>query len=216
MRKIIVAAFLSLDGVAQAPGKPDEDPSGGFCFGGWLPPHIDEVAMEAVDDLLTEPYALLLGRKTYDIFAGYWPKVTRDPAAPYFNERQAEISRMFDRITKYVATHRPDSLEWQNTQSLGTSPAQELRRIKQEDGPPLVTQGSTELVHLLLANGLVDELRLMTFPILLGKGKRLFDGDAAAATFKQVKSTTGPKGVVVTIYEKVGGVETGSFEAPKQ
>jgi dihydrofolate reductase len=211
MRKVIVAAFLSLDGVAQAPGKPDEDRSGGFPFGGWLVPHVDDVFVKAVDELFAEPYALLLGRKTYDIFAGYWPKVQRDPAAPDFNQRQAEISRMFDRVTKYVVTHRPDSLEWQNTQSLGSTPVAELRRIKEEDGPPFVTQGSTEIVHLLLAHGLVDELRLMTFPVLLGKGKRLFGSDSVASTFKQVRSTTGPKGVVVTVYEKAGSVETGSF-----
>jgi dihydrofolate reductase len=215
MRKIIVAAFLSLDGVAQAPGKPDEDPSGGFRFGGWLPPHADEVFVQAVDDLLTEPYALLLGRKTYDIFAGYWPKVTRDPAAPGFDARSAELSRAFDRVTKYVATHRPESLDWQNTKSLGADPVAELRRIKQEDGAPLITQGSTELVHLLLANDLVDELRLMTFPLLLGKGKRLFDSGSAPATFMQVKCVKGPKGVVVTAYEKAGDVKTGSFEVPK-
>ena len=215
MRKIVVAAFVSLDGVMQAPGGPSEDESGGFRFGGWLPPHWDDVVAAAIGEAFAAPFDLLLGRKTYDIFAAYWPNAQRDPAAADFDAGNADVSRLFDRITKYVATHRPDSLTWQNTKSLGPDPVAGLRRLKQEDGPALVTQGSTELVHLLLANDLVDELRLMTFPVLLGRGKRLFDSDGAAATFKRLKSTTGPKGVVVTSYEKVGGIETGAFAGVK-
>jgi dihydrofolate reductase len=211
MRKIVVAAFVSLDGVMQAPGGPSEDPSGDFRFGGWLPPHFDEIVGNSVGEAFAAPFDLLLGRKTYDIFASFWPKQPHDPAAPGFDAGNAEISRLFDGITKYVATHRPESLSWRNTTYLGADPVAELRRLKREDGPALVTQGSTELVHLLLANDLVDELRLMTFPVLLGKGKRLFGSDAAPATFKLLKTRTGPKGGIVTTYEKAGGVETGAF-----
>jgi dihydrofolate reductase len=204
-----------LDGVMQAPGNPKEDPSGDFRFQGWLPPHWDEVVTAAAGETFSAPFDLLLGRKTYDIFAAYWPLVERDPAAPQFDAGNAEMSRQFDRVTKYVATHRPDSLRWQNSKALGPDVVASLRQLKQEDGPNLMTQGSTELIQLLLTHDLVDELRLMTFPVVLGKGKRLFRGDteAAANTFKLTKSVVAPKGAVIATYEKAGAVETGSFAA---
>jgi dihydrofolate reductase len=213
MRKIIVSAFVSLDGVMQAPGGPEEDPSGGFRYGGWLPPHWDEGVGAAVGESFAAPFDLLLGRKTYDIFAAYWPFVERDPASRNFDQGNADISRLFDGITKYVATHRPESLSWQKSQALSTDVIAGLRRLKQADGPNLVTQGSTELIQLLLEHDLVDELRIITFPVLLGRGKRLFgaEGTAAANTFKLMKGVTTPKGAVIASYEKAGAVETGSF-----
>lgn len=166
MRKIIAATFVSLDGVMQAPGGPEEDPVGGFKFGGWTFHYFDEVAGVAMEELFSKPFALLLGRRTYDIFAAYWP-YQNDPIGDAFNP-----------ATKYVATHRPDTLTWENTQWLGDDIVAALRRLKKEDGPDLLIQGSGELIQTLLANGLIDEIRLMIFPLLLGKGKRLFDGGA--------------------------------------
>lgn len=212
MRKIVVGAFLSLDGVMQAPGGPDEDPSGGFRYGGWLPPHWDDVTGAAIGETFSSSYDLLLGRKTYDIFAAHWPFVQADPSARDFDAGSAEMSRRFNEVTKYVATHRPESLTWQNSEALGSDAMARLRQLKQQDGPRLLTQGSTELVHQLLAHDLVEELRLLTFPVLLGQGKRLFDSGALPASFKLIKSVTSPSGVVITAYERAGGeVKTGSF-----
>ncbi|MFD2053361.1 dihydrofolate reductase family protein [Mesorhizobium calcicola] len=199
MRKIIAATFVSLDGVMQAPGGPEEDPVGGFKFGGWTFHYWDEVGGAAMDELFSKPFALLLGRRTYDIFAAYWP-YQKDPIADAFNP-----------ATKYVATHRPDTLTWQNTQWLGEDIVAALRRLSQEDGPDLLIQGSADLIQTLLANGLIDEIRLMIFPLVLGKGKRLFGDDAMPAAFRLVKSQTSSTGVVIASYERAGEIEVGSF-----
>jgi dihydrofolate reductase len=211
MRKIVVAAFVSVDGVMQAPGGPHEDPTGGFGFGGWLPPHFDEVTGAALSELFAAPFDLLLGRKTYDIFAAHWPFVERDPTARGFDQGSADLSRLFDRVTKYVATHRPATLAWQNSEALGSDALASLLELRRADGPNLLTQGSTQLVQQLLQHDLVDELKLMTFPLLLGKGKRLFGGDGVATSLKLTKSVTTPKGAVVASYERAGKVQTGSF-----
>ncbi|RWE35042.1 MAG: dihydrofolate reductase [Mesorhizobium sp.] len=199
MRKIIAATSVSLDGVMQAPGGPEEDPAGGFEFGGWTFHYFDEVASAAMEDLFSKPFALLLGRRTYDIFAAYWP-YQKDPIADAFNP-----------ATKYVATHRPDTLAWQNTHALGPDIITALRRLSQEDGPDLLIQGSGNLIQTLLANGLIDEIRLMTFPLLLGKGKRLFGDAAMPAAFKLVKSQASTTGVIMATYERAGEIEVGSF-----
>ncbi|MBZ9997583.1 dihydrofolate reductase family protein [Mesorhizobium sp. BH1-1-4] len=199
MRKIIAATFVSLDGVMQAPGGPEEDPVGGFEFGGWTFHYFEEVGGAAMEELFSKPFALLLGRRTYDIFAAYWP-YQKDP-----------ISDAFNPATKYVATHRPDTLTWQNTHSLGPDIVAALHRLKQEDGPDLLIQGSGNLIQTLLANGLIDEIRLMIFPLLLGKGKRLFDDAAMPAAFKLVKSQTSSTGVIMATYERAGEIEVGSF-----
>ncbi len=199
MRKIIAATFVSLDGVMQAPGGPEEDPIGGFDFGGWTFHYFDEVAGAAMDELFSKPFALLLGRRTYDIFAAYWP-YQKDPIADAFNP-----------ATKYVATHRPDTLTWQNTQSLGPDIVATLRRLKQEDGPDLLIQGSGNLIQTLLAKGLIDEIRLMIFPLLLGKGKRLFGDGAMPAAFKLTRSNASTTGVIMATYERSGEIRTGSF-----
>jgi len=199
MRKIIAATFVSLDGVMQAPGGPEEDPVGGFKFGGWTFHYFDEVGGAAMDELFSKPFALLLGRRTYDIFNAYWP-YQKDPIADAFNP-----------ATKYVATHRPDTLTWQNTQWLGEDIVAALRRLSKQDGPDLLIQGSADLIQTLLANGLIDEIRLMIFPLLLGKGKRLFGDDAMPAAFKLVKSQTSSTGVIIATYERSGEIEVGSF-----
>lgn len=215
MRKIVVGAFISLDGVMQAPGGPDEDPTGGFRYGGWLPPHFDEVGGAAVGETFATPFDLLLGRRTYDIFAAHWPYMERDPSASDFDAMNNQIAQKFNAVTKYVATHRPESLTWQNSKALGEDVVATLRALKKSDGPTLLTQGSTELIHLLLAHDLVDELRLLTFPVVLGRGKRLFDREARPAAFELTRSTVTPKGVVVATYVRAGEVTTGSFAMEK-
>lgn len=212
MRKIVVGAFLSLDGVMQAPGGPEEDPTGGFRQGGWIPPFWDDVIGAAMGESFAEPYDLLLGRKTYDIFAAHWPYVDTEPSSSKFDALNADIARRFNAITKYVATHRPESLSWQNSEALGNDVVGRLRELKQQDGPRLLTQGSSELIQLLLAHDLVDELRLLTFPLLLGKGKRLFGSGAVPVGLKLIQSTTSPSGAIITAYERSGAVKTGSFE----
>lgn len=203
MRKVIVGAFTSLDGIMQAPGGPDEDPIGGFGHGGWAVPYFDEKMGEAVDEMFADPFDLLLGRKTYDIFAAHWPHAgAEDP-----------IGSLFDRITKYVATRNPDlELGWKNSRTLGADAVAAVRKLKGEDGPNLLTQGSTDFLQTLFRNDLVDELYISFFPVVLGKGKRLFGDGASPAAFKLLGSRTSPSGVTVNHYARAGEIVTGSFE----
>jgi dihydrofolate reductase len=204
MRTLITGAFVSLDGVMQAPGGPDEDPTGGFKFGGWIPPLADNdpVFGEEISALFGEPYDLLLGRRTYDIFAAHWPYAEGGP--------DDAIAKQFNRITKYVATRKGVNLTWKGSVALGDG-VTDVAKLKQEDGPPLVTQGSTELVHALLAAGLVDEIRVFTFPILLGKGKRLFADDGQPSAYKLTHSRVSPSGLIAARYQRDGEVKTGTF-----
>lgn len=211
MRKIVTMAFVSLDGVMQAPGGPEEDPSGGFEHGGWTAPLFDEAVGAAVGEVFSAPFDLLLGRKTYDIFAAHWPHFPTEPGAKGYNPGEAEVARRFNEATKYVATHRPESLKWQNTEWLGEDVAQRLREIKKESGPPLVTQGSSELIQTLLARDLIDELRLLIFPVLLGRGKRLFGEGARSGALRLEKATVSPNGVILAHHVRAGEVATGSF-----
>jgi dihydrofolate reductase len=211
MRKIVAGAFISLDGVMQAPGGPDEDPTGGFEHGGWTATYWDDVINQAMSEGFSQPFDLLLGRKTYDIFAAHWPYVETDPKASASDEVNTQIATLFNNLTKYVATHHPDTLTWQNSQALGKDVVASVRALKQGDGPTLVTQGSTELLQILLAHDLVDELRLLTYPVVLGKGKRLFGEGAIPKAFKLAKSAVSPSGVFIATYERAGEVRTGSF-----
>ena len=199
MRKVIVGAFVSMDGVMQAPGGPEEDPTGGFKFGGWVAPLMDEVFGEEIDKLFGQPFDLLLGRRTYDIFAAFWPYAE---GGPY-----DDIARAFNRITKYVATRKGADLTWKGSVRLRDA-ATDVAKLKQEEGPALITQGSTELVHALLAAGLVDEIRTFTFPVLLGKGKRLFGDDSQPRTFTLTHSAVSPNGIIVAIHARDGEVKT--------
>jgi dihydrofolate reductase len=203
MRKIIAATFISLDGVMQAPGGPEEDPAGGFEFGGWTFHYWDDVMGAAMGETFAKPFALLLGRKTYDIFAAHWPY------------EGGPIGDSFNAATKYVATHRPDSLTWQNTQSLGPDVVATLRQLKREDGPDLLIQGSSDLIQTLLTNDLIDEIRLLIFPLTLGKGKRLFGGGTMPAAFKLTRSQASSTGVIMASYERGGEIRTGSFAQEK-
>lgn len=205
MRKLIVAAFISLDGVMQAPGGPQEDTSGGFAHGGWIVPYADGSG-EVMGGVFSRPFDLLLGRRTYEIFAGYWPHVAEDATHRY-------IADMFNGAAKHVATHHPDTLAWQNSHALGADPITSVRALKRSRGPDLVTQGSSELVHQLLATDVVDELHLLVHPLLLGRGKRLFDDDAQASAFRLDASKASPTGVLVNRYVREGDARTGSFES---
>lgn len=205
MRKVIVAAFISLDGVMQAPGGPQEDPVGGFKFGGWVAPlaDTDPVFGEEVGALFGQSYDLLLGRKTYEIFAAHWPYAEGGP--------DDAIAKQFNQITKYVATRSGEvDTSWRNTVVLRDGAA-EVAKLKREDGPALVTQGSSELVHALLAAGLVDEVRTFTFPVLLGKGKRLFDASSQPTGLKLIHSRVSPTGMVSATYAVEGEVKTGDY-----
>lgn len=199
MRKVIVAAFVSMDGVMQAPGGPQEDPTGGFEFGGWVAPLVaDPVFGAEIGKLFEQPFDLLLGRRTYDIFAAHWPFAEGGP--------NDEIARVFNRITKYVATRKGVELSWKGSVALSDA-AHDVAKLKQEDGPALVTQGSSELVHSLLAADLVDEIRTFTFPVLLGKGKRLFDTSSRPRTFTLTHSAVSPAGLIAATYLRDGEVK---------
>jgi dihydrofolate reductase len=201
MRKVIVGAFVSMDGVMQAPGGPDEDPTGGFKYGGWVAPmaDTDPVFGEEIGKLFGQPYDLLLGRKTYEIFAAHWPYAEGGP--------DDEIAKQFNRITKYVATKSGDvDTSWDKTVVLGDA-AKDVAKLKREDGPALVTQGSTEIVHALLAAGLVDEIHVFMFPVLLGKGKRLFDTNGLPSAYKLTHSQVSPMGLIVATYVPAGEVQ---------
>lgn len=203
MRKVVVGAFTSLDGVMQAPGGPHEDPVGGFAHGGWAAPYFDEAMGKAVDEMFARPFDLLLGRKTYDIFAAHWPYAGPDDP----------IGTLFDRITKHVATRNPElKLAWKNSRTLGPDAVAAVKALKGSDGPNLLTQGSTDFLQTLFAHDLVDEMYVSVFPLVLGKGKRLFGGGTQPAAFRLLGSTTSGTGVTVNRYERAGEVVTGSFE----
>jgi dihydrofolate reductase len=205
MRKIIVAEFISLDGVIQGPGGPDEDPSGGFRLGGWSAPYDDEAIGHAVMDLFSQPFELLLGRRTYDIWAAYWPGIgAKSPGHP--------IAGPFNRVRKHVATHRTDSLDWNNSHALRGDLADAVRALKHQDGACLLTHGSGDMVRQLLEAGLVDELQLVILPVVLGHGKRLFGVNARASAFTLVHSEITPSGVLITRYVRSGEVRTGTFD----
>lgn len=199
MRQLHVAAFVSLDGVMQAPGGPEEDRSGGFTFGGWVEPGFDDKLGQVVDSIFAGPPALLLGRRTYDIFAAHWPFQSGD------------LADTLNAMPKYVATRSPGPLGWNNSRAIGPDAVEAVRALKAGDGPDLLTQGSSDLIRSLLAAGLVDRLTVMTFPLLLGRGKRLFTADAAAVGLTLTESATTTTGVVIARYTRDGAVRTGSF-----
>lgn len=201
MRRIVAATFVSLDGVMQAPGGPEEDPTGDFRFGGWTFPIFDEETGAALGGIFEKPFDLLLGRKTYDIFAAHWPHAGDDPIATAFNS-----------VTKYVATHSHATLAWQNSKSLGDDIVATLKSIKQSDGPDLLIQGSSNLIQTLLQHALIDEFTLLIFPVVLGNGKRLFGNGTTPSAMKLTKSRSFGSGVIVATYEPDGEVKTGSFQ----
>ena len=204
MRKLIVAEHISLDGVIQGPGGPGEDPGGGFTLGGWSAPYADEASGKEVQELLSQPFELLLGRRTYDIWAAYWPHVQAGSGP-------VEIAGKFNTTRKHVATHHGGTLEWRNSHALRGEIADAVRALLAMDGPDLHTWGSSEMVRQLLAAGLVDELWLMIKPVVLGHGKRLFGDDALPSSFRLAHSATSSTGVLLTRYVRSGEVRTGNF-----
>ena len=200
MRKLTGAVFISLDGVMQAPGGPEEDPTSDFRLGGWVQPLWD-ADMGPFEGLIMGEYDLLLGRRTYDIFASYWPYNQDNP-----------IGEKFQRINKYVLTHSDEPLEWQNSYRLSGDTAEAVAELKRSSGRDLLIQGSSTLYPQLLSAGMIDRLFLMTFPILLGRGKSIFDGALTPGAMKLIEHFVTPAGVVMTSYEPAGEVLTGSFE----
>lgn len=211
MRKIVVTAFVSLDGIIQAPGGPDEDTTGGFEYGGWTTSYGDEVLGAAINEGMSKPFDLLLGRNTYDIFAAHWPYIATDPSADKYDEGDAGIARLFNGATKYVATHEPDTLNWANSQWLGKDVIAALRNLKKEDGPTLQIWGSSKLVQQLLAADLIDEFQLLIYPVAFGKGKRLFGDGTMPAAFKLESSQATTTGVILATYKRDGEIKTGSY-----
>jgi dihydrofolate reductase len=201
MRKIIVGAQVSMDGVMQAPGGPTEDPTQGFEFGGWSMPYFDDAFGEELDRVFKEKFDLLLGRKTYEIFAAYWPYY--DEGAPH-----GGIAKLFKDIKKY-AVSRTGEVDTSWAGSVLLRDLADVKRLTQEDGPNLVTQGSTDLVHALLANDLVDAMSIFTLPLVLGGGKKLFADGSAPHAFKLTRSRVSPSGLIVGHYERDGEIEIG-------
>jgi dihydrofolate reductase len=200
MRKLTGAVFLSLDGIMQAPGGPEEDPTGGFRFGGWTAPFWDE-DMGPFEKILGSEYDLLLAKRTYDIFSAYWPYNQDNP-----------IGARFQRINKYVLTHSDEPLSWENSHKLSGDTAVAVEELKRSEGPDLLIQGSSTLYAPLISAGLIDRLVLMTFPVVLGEGKSIFDGSLKPSGLKLVDSFVSGTGVVTAIYEPAGDVKTGTFE----
>jgi dihydrofolate reductase len=200
MRKLTGAVFLSLDGIMQAPGGPEEDPTGGFRFGGWTAPFWDE-DMGPFEKILGSEYDLLLAKRTYDIFSAYWPYNQDNP-----------IGARFQRINKYVLTHSEEPLSWENSHKLSGDTAAAVEELKRSEGRDLLIQGSSTLYTPLISAGLIDRLVLMTFPVVLGEGKSIFDGSLKPRGLKLVDSFVSGTGVVTAIYEPAGDVKTGTFE----
>ncbi|MFA6973281.1 MAG: dihydrofolate reductase family protein [Parcubacteria group bacterium] len=198
MRKIIVLEFVTLDGVMQAPGGPEEDTSGGFKYGGWTVPYFDEFSGKVMEDQMKQPFSLLLGRKTFEIFAAYWPQ--HASGWPGINE-----------ATKYIVSNTLAKHEWENSIFIKDDVVEEIKKLKMQDGHDLQVYGSGKLVQTLLQHDLVDELWLKTFPITLGSGKRLFAEGTIPAAFKLMDSKVSPSGVIFANYERAGELKTGSF-----
>lgn len=201
MRKLIVLSFITLDGVMQAPGGPEEDPTGGFKYGGWVAGYWDDFLGRVMDEQMAEPFDLLLGRKTYEIFAAHWPYIKDDPIADKLNSAK-----------KHVASTTLEKLDWANSTLITKNAGQEIRKIKEQDGPELQVHGSGNLIQTLLRQDLIDELRLKIFPLTIGSGKRLFGKGTIPAGFKHLESRTSTTGVIIATYERDGDIKTGSFE----
>lgn len=202
MRKLMVLSFITLDGVMQAPGGPEEDPTGGFKHGGWVAGYFDDFLGKVMVEQMSKPFDLLLGRKTYEIFAAHWP---------YVNTKEDPIAAGINRAKKYVASGTLKRLDWDNSELLKGDVVEEVKKLKQQDGPEMQIHGSGNLIQTLLKHDLVDEFRLKIFPIALGRGKRLFAEGTIPLGFKLLAGEISPSGVIVASYRAAGEVRTGSF-----
>jgi dihydrofolate reductase len=200
MRKLIVNEFMTLDGVVQAPGGPEEDDSGAFPFGGWSFHYWDELLDHTMAETMSVPFDLVLGRRTYDIFAAFWPTAPEEAGGKPLND-----------ATKYVASRGTPSLTWERSVQIEGDVAEGVARLKKDDGPELQVHGSGNLIQTLMANGLIDEYRLWVFPVVLGSGKRLFADGTIPAALRLTDSKISTTGVVIGTYEPAGDVRTGSF-----
>ena len=201
MRELIVLSFITLDGVMQAPGGPEEDPTGGFNYGGWTVGYWDDFLGGVMGEQMAKPFDLLLGRKTYEIFAAYWPYAkSDDPTAEKLNSAK-----------KYVTSKTLRKLDWSNSMLVEGDTVQEIIKLKEQKGPELQVHGSGNLIQTLLKHDLIDEFRLKIFPITLGTGKRLFGEGTIPAGLKLVDSRTSTTGVIVATYKRAGVVKTGLF-----
>jgi dihydrofolate reductase len=200
MKKIIVITYVTLDGVMQAPGGSEEDRSNGFKWGGWIAPHWDELMNEELGATMSRPFDLLLGRRTYEIFASHWPYIQNDPVADKFNS-----------IQKYAVSNQQISLPWKNSTLITGDVVSELQQLKKQDGPDLLMYGSRKLIQTLLANDLVDELQVWTIPITIGEGKRLFEEGTKPATWKLTGSRVSTTGTLIARYEPAGEIKLHNF-----
>lgn len=209
MRKLIVLSFISLDGVMQAPGGPEEDPTGGFKHEGWVFGYFDDFLLKVMVKQMSKPFDLLLGRITYEIFAAHWP---------YANTSENPFAARINNAKKYVASKKLTKLDWNNSELIKGDVWDEIKEIKEQDGPEIQVHGSGNLIQMLLKHDLVDELWLKVFPITLGAGKRLFAEGTIPAGFKLLESEISPSGVIIASYERAGEVKTGSFglETPSE
>lgn len=205
MRKIITTTFVSLDGVMQAPGGPEEDRSGGFAYGGWTAgaDFWDEMAGSTMGGIMEQPFELLLGRRTYDIFAAYWPTATVDQ----------DVAVPFNRTIKHVVSRAPLDLTWHNSRLITGDVVPQLRALKEQEGPDLWVHGSGNLIQTLLANDLIDRMLLWTFPVTVGSGRRLFAEGTQPRSMRLVESKVSTTGVIIATYEPVGRLEVGTIGA---
>jgi len=200
MRKLIINTFVTLDGVMQAPGGPEEDPTSNFNFGGWSFHYWDEVMGNFMDEFMSKPFELLLGRKTYEIFAAHWPYITNDPVADKFNATK-----------KYVASRTVNKLNWTNSVLIKSNVENEIKKIKEQSGPELQVHGSSKLIKTLVNENLVDQFNVWTFPVTVGKGKQLFGEGVNASNLKLVDVKSSGTGVIIATYQPAGGLKLGSF-----
>jgi len=200
MRKLVVNTFMTLDGVMQAPGGPPEDPSGGFTYGGWSVNYWDDVMGQTMGEFMGKPFDLILGRKTYEIFAAHWP-YSNEPGADQLNNAK-----------KYVASRTLNKVDWNNSALLKEDVVQEIRKLKEQDGPELQVHGSSNFIQTLLKHNLIDEFHIWIFPVVIGSGKRLFGQGALPSGLKLTDSKTSSTGVIMATYEPAGELRTGTFE----
>jgi dihydrofolate reductase len=200
MRELMVTTFMTLDGVMQAPGAPDEDDSGGFTHGGWSVNYWDDLMGQVMGEATSKPFAMVLGRRTYDIMAAYWPSASEEDGAKPLND-----------ATKYVASRSQRTLDWSNSVQIEGDAADGIAALKREDGPELQVHGSGNLIQTLIRHDLVDRYRLWVFPVVLGTGKRLFADGTVPAGLKLVDSKVSTTGVVIATYEPAGALVTGTF-----